>query len=109
MVFPGSKIDTNWYQSALVKEGKGLLPLGFSQLTGDAKEGAPSVSIISQRFENPALELFNDPRNGSLADAAIRLNVSELRLGRAAYSQECGTADALLTAAALTAEPVIVH
>jgi len=73
MVFPGSKIDTNWYQSALVQEGKGLLPLGFSQLTGDAKEGAPSVSIVSQRFENPALELFNDPRNGSLADAAIRL------------------------------------
>jgi hypothetical protein len=73
MIFPGSKIDTNWYQSALVRDGKGLLPLGFAQLAGDAKENAPTVGIVSQRFENPALELFNDPRNGSLGDAAIRL------------------------------------
>lgn len=73
MVFPGSKIDVNWYQSAMVKDGQGLLPLAFSQLAGDAKENAPTVGIVSQRFENPALELFNDPRNGSLGDGAIRL------------------------------------
>jgi hypothetical protein len=73
MIFPGSKIDANWYQSALVRDGKGLLPLGFAQLAGDAKENAPTVGIVSQRFENPALEIFNDPRNGSLGDAAIRL------------------------------------
>jgi hypothetical protein len=73
MIFPGSKIDSNWYQSALVKDGKGLLPLGFTQLAGDAKENSPTVSIVWQRFENPALELFNDPRNGSLSDGAIRL------------------------------------
>jgi hypothetical protein len=73
LICPGSKIDVNWYQSALVRDGKGLLPLGFAQLAGDAKENAPTVGIVSQRFENPALELFNDPRNGSLSDAAIRL------------------------------------
>jgi hypothetical protein len=73
LIFPGSKIDTDWYQSALVRDGKGLLPLGFAQLAGDAKENAPTAGIVSQRFENPALELFNDPRNGSLSDAAIRL------------------------------------
>jgi hypothetical protein len=73
LIFPGAKLDTNWYQSALLREGKGLLPLAFSQLAGEAREGAPSVGIVSQRFENPALELFNDPRNGSLADAAVRL------------------------------------
>jgi hypothetical protein len=73
LIFPGSKIDANWYQTALVRDGKGMLPLGFAQLAGDAKENAPTVGIVSQRFENPALELFNDPRNGSLGDAAIRL------------------------------------
>lgn len=73
MIFPGSKIDANWYQSAMVKDGKGLLPLAFSQLAGDAKENAPTVGVVSQRFDNPALELFNDPRNGSLGDTAIRL------------------------------------
>jgi hypothetical protein len=31
------------------------------------------VAIVSQRFENPALELFNDPRNGSLSDSAIKV------------------------------------
>jgi hypothetical protein len=73
LIFPGSKLDTNWYQSALTREGKGLLPLAFAQLAGDAKESAPSVGIVSQRFDNPALELFNDPRNGSMADGAVRL------------------------------------
>jgi hypothetical protein len=73
MVFPGSKIDAGWYQSALVKDGKGLLPLAFAQLAGDAKENSATVGIVAQRFENPALELFNDPRNGSLSDGAIRL------------------------------------
>ena len=31
------------------------------------------VGIVSQRFENPALELFNDPRNGSLSDVAVKM------------------------------------
>ncbi len=73
LIFPGAKIDTSWYQSALHRDGKGLLPLAYAQLAGDAKPGATPASVVSQRFENPALELFNDPRNGSMADAAVRL------------------------------------
>jgi len=73
LAFPGSKLEASWYQSSLLREGKGLLPLAFARLSGEAREGAPSVGIVSQRFENPALELFNDPRNGSMADAAIRM------------------------------------
>ncbi len=72
MVFPGSKIDLSWYQASVTRDGKGLLPVGFGQLAGDASPAASSVGIVSQRFENPALELFNDPRNGSLSGAAIR-------------------------------------
>ena len=73
LLFPGERIDGGWYNSALTKNGKGLLPVSFGALAGDMKETAPSVAIGSQRFENAALELFNDPRNGSLGDSAIKL------------------------------------
>lgn len=73
MIFPGSKLDNNWYDGPLSRNGKGLLPLGFGKLAGDAKEGAPTVGIVSQRFDNAALELFNDPRNGSMSDVGVRL------------------------------------
>jgi len=104
LIFPGSKIDNNWYQSALVKDGKGLLPLGFAQLAGDAKENAPTVGIVSQRYENPALELFNDPRNGSLGDAAIRLWY------RMKESTASATTDAPVTLARLdSGDPFLVE
>lgn len=73
LVFPGAKIDTSWYQSALYRDGKGLLPLAYAQLAGDAKATAQPASVVSQRFENPALEFFNDPRNGTMSEAAVRL------------------------------------
>jgi hypothetical protein len=44
-----------------------------------------------------------------LADAAERLNVSDLKLGQAAFSPEMRTADALLELALRQSEPVIVH
>jgi hypothetical protein len=50
-----------------------LLPASFGALSGDAREGLTGTSVVSQRFANPALELFNDPRNGSLAEAEIKL------------------------------------
>ncbi|HEY2343250.1 MAG TPA: hypothetical protein VGH90_09490, partial [Chthoniobacteraceae bacterium] len=39
----------------------------------ELSENSPTAGIVSERFENPALELFNDPRNGSFGDAAIKL------------------------------------
>jgi hypothetical protein len=50
-----------------------LLPATLGPIAGDLKEGAPSVAVVTQRFENPALELFNDPRNGNLSDSAIKI------------------------------------
>ncbi|HYR57203.1 MAG TPA: BatA domain-containing protein, partial [Chthoniobacteraceae bacterium] len=73
LIFPGDRVDANWYNSAMLKDGKGLLPLAFGAVAGDLKEGAPAIGIVSQRYDNPALELFNDPRNGSLSDAQIRM------------------------------------
>jgi len=73
LLFAGNRIDASWYNSSLLKDGKGLLPFALGPLSGDLKETAPSVAILSQRSDNPALELFNDPRNGSLSDSAIKL------------------------------------
>jgi hypothetical protein len=69
LVFPGDKTDTAWWNGAFAR----LAPLPLGGIAGDLKEGAPSVGIVGQRFENPALELFNDPRNGSLSEAAIKV------------------------------------
>jgi len=44
-----------------------------------------------------------------LADAADRLNISDVKLGQAAFSPECRTADALLSHAVRGAEPIVVH
>ena len=73
LIFPGDRSDPSWYNGPLFREGKGLLPQTLGPLAGELKEGAPSVAIVTQRFENPALELFNDPRNGNLSDSAIKL------------------------------------
>ena len=73
MVFPGNRIDSAWYSSALYKDGKGVLPMAFGALGGDLQESSPSVGIVSQHFDHAALDIFNDPRNGTFADAAIKL------------------------------------
>jgi len=73
LLFPGSRIDATWSNNTLFKDSKGLQPLALGPLGGDLKEGAPSVGIVSQRFDHPALDLFNDPRNGTVSDAAIKM------------------------------------
>jgi GGDEF domain-containing protein len=44
-----------------------------------------------------------------LADAADRLNISDVKLGQAALSPDCRTADALLSRAVREAELIVVH
>lgn len=73
LIFPGNRVDASWTNATLFKDGKGLLPLALGALGGDLKEGAPSIGIVSQRFDHPALDLFNDPRNGTVSDAAIKM------------------------------------
>ena len=69
LVFPGDKTDTAWWNGAFAR----LAPLPLGAVAGELKESAPSVSVMGQRFENPALDLFNDPRNGSLSEAAVKV------------------------------------
>lgn len=73
LLFTGNRVDPGWWNSMLFNEGQGLLPLPLGALAGELKENSRSAAIVAQRFENPALELFNDPRNGSLGDSAVKL------------------------------------
>jgi hypothetical protein len=43
-------------------------------MAGDpaGKPGATTAKVTAERFGNPALEIFNDPRNGNLSDAEIK-------------------------------------
>lgn len=73
LIFPGDKIDTAWYERVLYKDGKGLLPLAFGTMKGNPESPTGSTSVVVERFQNPALEIFNDPRNGTMGDAAIKV------------------------------------
>jgi hypothetical protein len=68
LVFTGDRTDPAWWNGPFAK----LAPLPLGSLAGEAKEGAPTMGLTSQRFDNPALEIFNDPQNGTLADVAVK-------------------------------------
>ena len=68
LVFPGERSDPAWWNGAFAK----LAPLPLGARAGDQAEGAPTTGVLSQRFEHPALEMFNDPRNGGLTDLALK-------------------------------------
>ncbi len=88
-------------QDALRRELRG------SDVTG-AMGGTQVAALLTH---TDALGLDNVVRRvrQRLADTAERLNVSDLKLGQAAFSPEVRTADALLELALRQAEPVIVH
>ena len=69
LVFPGDRTDSAWWNGPFAP----LAPVPLAGISGDLKDGAQGIGIAAQRFENPALELFNDPRNGSMTEAAIKV------------------------------------
>ena len=72
LIFPGDKVDYNWYNNQFLNNGEGMLPLKLGAISSkDKKEDF--ASIVSQHYEHQALSLFNDPRNGSLTGAQIKL------------------------------------
>jgi hypothetical protein len=73
LVFPGSRVDTAWWNRAFAAEGRGLLPCPLASLEGGLEETSAHSTILMQHFEHPALQLFNDPRNGDLSTANVRL------------------------------------
>lgn len=77
----GDKADPKWYNEVLGSEQNGLLPLDLFSLGGSLTDDSVRTRVVSSYFEHPALSLFNDRRNGNLADADLwrwhRLDESE--------------------------------
>lgn len=73
LIFPGSRIKTDWYNLKLGADGKGLLPWPLATLEGGLEDDAPHTAVLVHHYEHPALALFNDPRNGNLSAATIKL------------------------------------
>lgn len=73
LVFPGERVDSAVYNATLFQEGRGLLPFALEPpIAADPPGSASAVSVAEQRFDDPVLEIFNDPRNGRLSEASIR-------------------------------------
>jgi Aerotolerance regulator N-terminal/von Willebrand factor type A domain/CARDB len=72
IVFPGNHIDVDWYRQHMYAGGTALLPFAFGTPRGTADDSEASARIVAQRFDHPALELFNDASNGDLTSAEIR-------------------------------------
>ncbi|MEE2813864.1 MAG: BatA domain-containing protein [Verrucomicrobiota bacterium] len=70
LIFGGDQIDQRWYNDQLLPYG--LLPARLGPLADKRKNTEPFTRIMVQRFDNPALEIFSNPRNGDLASAEIR-------------------------------------
>jgi hypothetical protein len=72
LVFPGNKINADWYNQVLGAPD-GLLPLPLATLAGSLDDSGRRTKIVAERYNHPALEMFNDPRNGNLSDGEIKL------------------------------------
>jgi hypothetical protein len=71
--------------------------------------GSRQVAALLTHTSGAGLDNVVQRLRDRLAASASQLQVHELKLGRAAFAPDCGTADELLMRAALSAEPVIVH
>jgi hypothetical protein len=72
LIFPGNRINSAWYNTTLMAGGRGLLPLPVTSLSGSVNSGS-RTGVVASHYDHPALELFNDRRNGNLSEADIRL------------------------------------
>lgn len=78
LVCPGNRIDLNWYNQKFFANSNGLLPAPFLAIQGVEDAGGPNTGsgsttrLLTQRAAHPALEYFNRPGNGNLADVEIR-------------------------------------
>jgi len=72
LVFAGDRVNSQWYNDKLFAPGRAVLACRFAETvyTSDNQNVTPA-GIVGQHYEHPALELFNDPRNGSLQSMRI--------------------------------------
>ncbi|MSR66478.1 MAG: VWA domain-containing protein [Pedosphaera sp.] len=70
LIFAGDQVQIPWYNQQLASHG--LLPMSLAGIQDRSKETVPYAKVQAQKFLHPALEFFNDPRNGNLAESEIQ-------------------------------------
>lgn len=71
IVFPGNRIDADYYNDTLHAGGAGLLPMRLTELAGGVTDAGRHTSIVTQTYRHPALTLFNDRSNGDLSTGDV--------------------------------------
>lgn len=69
VIFPGDKTDAAWMNEHLAD----LAPATLDGLSGVGLDFENPAALLDQRHEHPALTLWNDPANGSLAEGEVRV------------------------------------
>ena len=99
LVFPGDRVDTQWYNRDFYDDGAGLLPAKLTALAGVGLGFNSPARIRGQRHEHPALEPWNDPANGAIDTAELTnwyqldpsrhaASIAELTVGSPALVQQ---------------------
>ena len=72
LICAGNQMKVDWYNDFWGSNGSNFLPIPLKGTQGQLLNELSYTKISSSFFEHPALSMFNDPRNGSLAEAQIK-------------------------------------
>ena len=72
LICSGNQMQIEWYNNTWGSTGSNFLPMPIKGTQGNLQNELTYSKISSSYFEHPALSMFNDPRNGSLAAAQIK-------------------------------------
>ncbi|HUT35988.1 MAG TPA: BatA domain-containing protein [Planctomycetota bacterium] len=62
LVFPGERVDHGFYNRALYRDGRGLLPCSLGNAVGDANDRKQAVHISDELGTHPFLRLFREQK-----------------------------------------------
>jgi hypothetical protein len=68
MIFPGGRVNVNFYNEQLFKRLK-LLPAEFGSARGAADQEDKFVTLQEKDYDHPIVDIWNDPGSGKLASA----------------------------------------
>ena len=71
LVFPGNRLNLDWYDRVFASGPAAILPLRYASLAGPQGDSASQAAIVAEHYVHPALNQFNDRRNGNLSDGRV--------------------------------------
>jgi hypothetical protein len=68
MIFPGDRVNVNFYNEQLFKRAR-LLPAGLGSARGQADQDGEFFGLQENNYEHPIVSIWNDPGSGKLASS----------------------------------------